>query len=129
MAPKDFFRNSQLSSNQTHFVFEQLTQRLDQLEIHLLRQSTNVVVTLDHSRWATHGNRLDDVWVERSLHQVTNITAQTLCFFLKHIDEYFTDAFALLFRIGNALERFEEQVTRTNTGDIQLHTLSQQRQS
>src|SRR4029079_13206739 len=48
MAPKDLFRNVQLSSDQSHFVFEQLAQRLDQFEIHLFRQPPDVVMTLDH---------------------------------------------------------------------------------
>src|SRR6185503_7182179 len=100
MAPKDLFRNSQFSSDQSHFVFEQLTQRLDQLEIHFLRQSTDVVMTLDNSGWTTHRHRFDDIGIECSLHEVTDVT-QTFRFFLKHIDEYFADAFALLFRIGH----------------------------
>ena len=45
---KDLFRNAQFPSDQSHFIFEQLAQRLDQFQIHLLRQAADVVMALDH---------------------------------------------------------------------------------
>src|SRR6185369_3367309 len=91
MASKDLLRNVQLSSDQTHFIFEQLAQRLDQLEVHLLRKSADVVMTLDHRRWTTHRNRLNDVRIQRALHEITDI-AKTPRFLFEHIDKDFSDA-------------------------------------
>src|SRR5690625_6473700 len=51
------------------FVFEQLTERLKDLEVELLRQSTNIVVRLDRSRWALEGDAFDHIRIKRSLRQ------------------------------------------------------------
>ena len=100
-AARDLFRYSQLSSNQTYFVFEQLAQRLDELEVHLLGQPADVVMTLDHCRWTTHRDGLNNVRIKRPLHEITDV-AQTSGFFFKHVNEDFSDSLALLFGIGHA---------------------------
>src|SRR6185369_2221180 len=125
MASKDLLRNVQLSSDQTHFIFEQLAQRLDQLKIHLLRQPTDVVMTLDHRRWTTHRNGFDDIGVQRALHKIADVTKTPRLFF-KDVDEHFADALALLFRIGDASQRFEKSIARANALDVQLHGLLQE---
>src|SRR5689334_16023530 len=127
MAPENLFRNSQLSSNQSHFILEQLAQRLDQLQVHLLRQAAHIVMTLDDRRWTTHRDRLDHVRIQRALDQVADI-AQTFRFLLEHVDENFPDPFPLLFRISHAFQRRQKQIAGANTGDVQLHALLQQRQ-
>ncbi len=97
MAPKDLLRNVQLSSDQTHFVFEQLAQRLDQFEIHLLRQPANIMMTFDHCRWTTHGNRFNDVRIKRTLHKIADVT-DTARFFFKNVDERLSRCAFALFR-------------------------------
>ena len=52
-----------------HFVLEEFFQRLNEFEFHLLRQTTHVVMTLDHLRRAAHGARFNHVGVKRALHQ------------------------------------------------------------
>ena len=53
-----------------HFILEQLTQRLQQFELQVLRQASHVVMRFDHVRLAGFGARgLDDVGINRSLRQ------------------------------------------------------------
>jgi hypothetical protein len=124
---KNLFRHSQFSADQANLILKQLAQRLDQFQVHLLGQATNIVMALDHSRWTTHRNRFDHVRIERSLDQVTYV-AEAARLFLKHVDEYFTDALPLLLGVDDTFKRREKQLSRANSGDVQLHALSQQRQ-
>ena len=39
---------AQLATERPDLVLEQLTQRLDQLQLHEVRQATDIVVALDH---------------------------------------------------------------------------------
>ena len=43
----NFLRQTELQSGLAHFVFEELTQRFDQLEVHFFRQPADVVVALN----------------------------------------------------------------------------------
>ena len=53
-----------------HLVFEEFTQRLDELELHVSRQAADVVVALDDVGLAgLAARRLDDVGVDRALGQ------------------------------------------------------------
>ena len=111
MTRQNFFRHAQFPADQPHFILEQLPQRLDQFQLHLLRQAADVVMTLDHGRRPAHRNRFDHVRIERALNQKANV-AQALGFFFENIDEDFADRFSLLFRIGDALQAFRETVRR-----------------
>ncbi len=54
------------------FVLEQLPQRLDQFELHFLRQPADVVMTLDQRRGiAADGHALDHVRIKRALREET----------------------------------------------------------
>src|SRR5690349_14442716 len=84
-------------------------------------------MTLDHRRWSTYRDRLDHVRIKSSLHEVSDVTqAPRFCF--KDIDKNFADLFSLLLGIGDATQCVEELTARTNTRDVQLHALLQQRQ-
>ena len=43
---------AEVAADAPHFVLEQIAQRLDQLELHPLRQPADVVMALDHDRRA-----------------------------------------------------------------------------
>ena len=63
-------RQAELDAERAHLVLEQLAQRLDQLQVHRLRQAADVVVGLDDVRLAgARAGRLDDVRVDRALRQ------------------------------------------------------------
>ena len=68
LAIDDLFRQSKLPPGLTHFVFEQLSHRFDELEMHFLRQPADVVMTLDHVRWiSADGHAFDHIGIERAL--------------------------------------------------------------
>ena len=49
-----FFRNAEFQSGFADFIFEEVTQRLDDFfEIYIIRKSSYVVVGLDHCRFST----------------------------------------------------------------------------
>src|SRR5215213_4648884 len=84
-------------------------------------------MALDHCRWTTHRDRFDNVGIECSLDQVSNI-ADAARFFLKHVDKHFPDPLSLFLRIGNTFERAQKQMSSANSGDVQFHALAQQRE-
>ena len=68
MAQGDFFRQAELGADFADFVFEQLAQWLDELELHVLRQAPDVVVALDQGGGVTgDGDALDHVGIEGAL--------------------------------------------------------------
>ena len=98
---------------------EELAQRFDELELHILQQSTDVVMRLNRRAWALETDTLNHVGVQRALQQPLNLA---LCrgplflllflrcgfelrrFGLEDIDEGVTDDLALLLGIFNALQ-------------------------
>ena len=67
-------RQAQLAAHLPHFVLEELAQRLQQLERQPLGQAAHVVVGLDRDRRpALRRERLDDVGIERALHQEAHV--------------------------------------------------------
>ena len=74
VAPDHLLRQPQLAAHLPHLVLEQLAQRLQQLERQPLGQAADVVVGLDrHRRPALRRERLDDVGIERALHQEPHV--------------------------------------------------------
>ena len=55
MAIYHFMRQAQFLADAAHFVFEEITQRFEQLEFHFFRQAAHVVVRLDDMRLAGFG--------------------------------------------------------------------------
>ena len=64
----DLLGQPELLADLAHLVLEQVAQRLDQLEVHVLGQPAHVVVALDVGRGRSTP-RLDHVGIQRSLHQ------------------------------------------------------------
>src|SRR5260370_16448244 len=72
---QNFFRQAQILANPANLVLEEIPQRLDQRKRHFFRQSADVVVSFDRRRRPFDGDRLDHVWIESSLYQVTHLPA------------------------------------------------------
>ena len=72
MPPDDFFGQAELQAELADFVFEQVAQRLDQLEAEFGGQAADVVVQLDRVGGAVGGGAaFDHVGIERALGQDT----------------------------------------------------------
>jgi hypothetical protein len=62
-------RQAEFAADLAHLVLEQLPQRLDQIELQVLRQPADVVVRLDDGGRPVDRPRLDDIGVQRALDQ------------------------------------------------------------
>ena len=69
LADDELLVEAEVAPEPPHFVLEQLAQRLDQRELHVLRQPADVVVALDRRRRPDDRDRLDDVGIERALRE------------------------------------------------------------
>ena len=105
MAVDHLVRQTEFRADGAHLVLEQLTQRLQQLEVHALRQAADVVVRLDDVGLPGPGRgRLDHVRIDGALGKPFGILDfRRLC--LEYFDEHTPDDLAFLLRIGDALER------------------------
>src|ERR1044072_3450058 len=101
MAGHNLLWNIQFPSNQPHFIFKKLPQWFYQTQIHLLRQTTDVMMTLDRCRRPSNGHRFDDVRIKSPLDQELYVSELSR-FLLKNVDENFAYPFSLLFWITNA---------------------------
>ena len=102
-------------ADSAHLVLEQVAQRLDQLEVHVVGQAADVVVALDRGRVLRA--RLDHVGVQRALHEEARV-GQAAGGFLEHADEELADRLALLLGIGDAGEPLEEAVGRLHVDQL-----------
>ena len=101
-------RQPQLAAKRAHLVLEQLAQRLDELELHALRQAADIVVRLDRDRRpAARRHALDHVRVQRALRQEIR-AANLVRRLVEHLDEQPADGLALLLGIGHAGQLAEE---------------------
>ncbi len=72
LAPHHRLGQTELEADRAHFVLEQRLQGLDQLELQVVGQAADVVVALD-VRGSGAAARLDDVGVERALHEELDV--------------------------------------------------------
>ena len=68
LAADDHLRKTEFAADRAHLVLEEGAQRLDELELQVFGEPADVVVRLD-VRGAGAAARLDDVGVERALHE------------------------------------------------------------
>ena len=109
------FGKTQLAPKFAHFILEQLTQRFDKLQLHFLWQPAHIVMRLDGYRIAAgRRNALDHIRIQCALRQ-KGCPFDTVCLFIKHLDEAGTDDLALLFRVGHA-----GQLTKEHGGRIPM---------
>ena len=110
MPPNESLGQSKLLTQRAHFVFEQFAHRLDQLHIHPLGQTTDIMVALNRHAWpAGEGNALNDIRVKRALRQKIR-AAHCIGFFFKHVDESAADNFTLFLGVGDAIQLTEKQI-------------------
>ena len=120
MAHDDLPRQAQFSAEFANLVLEQAAQRLDQFELHFLRQAADVVMALDQRRRiATDRDRLDDVGIQRALCEKFCL-ADLACGFLENIDERVADNLALCLGIGDATQFAYEQIRRVLVVELDL---------
>ena len=119
LAGNDFLGQTQLPAHRAHLVLEQQPQRLDELELQVVREAADVVMALDVGRaGATTG--FHDIGVQRALHQVVDVRlAEGIAHrALERPDELAADDLALALGIRHPGQSFEEPV-----GDIDGHQL------
>src|SRR5699024_923611 len=109
LAVDDLLRQTQLAAHGADLILEQQAQRLDELELDVIRQATDIVVALDVRGTGT-ATRLDDVRVEGALHQVVDLLAleDTGDGTLEGTDELGADGLALGLRLADAGELVQE---------------------
>ena len=119
------FRQAQLQTQLAHFVLEQLAQRLQELEFHVLRQAADIVVRLDDMRLAgLAARRFDHVRIDRALGQPLDVL-ELGRFLIEDFDEHAADDLALLFRIRLAGQGGQEALLRIDANHPHAHVLAQ----
>ena len=108
-----------------HLVLEQLAQRLDQAEVHALRQAADIVVRLDGDARPLERDRFDDVRIERALSEKIG-AAESLGLALEDVDEGRPDPLALLLRVGDAGQALEEERPGVNRNQRNIEVASEQ---
>ena len=93
MTGNQVLRHTHRATYSTNLVLEQPLQRLAQLEIHLLRKTTYIMMTLDHL--TRDIQTLDTVWIDSTLSQPLG-TSLLLCLSIEHLYEVATDNLTLL---------------------------------
>src|SRR5687768_14093039 len=99
MAVNDGFRETELLRDSARFVFEQVSQRLDYLQPHILGQAADVVVRLDVG--GSLRSAFDNVRIQRSLSEELR-SRNGLRVLFEDPDELLADDLALSLRIGHA---------------------------
>jgi hypothetical protein len=108
MPPDDVVRHAELQAQLANLVFEQIAERLDQLEFQILGQSAHVMVQFDGGgRAVGRSAAFDHVRIQRALRQET--AAFDLCRLVgKTLDKSMAYAASFFLRIGNAGQRVEK---------------------
>src|SRR5215471_10081804 len=105
MPPDQARRQPELCADLPNLVLEEIAQRLEQLEMHLLWQTADVVMRLDQVRLAgRRARRFDHVGIDRALREPANIF-ELRGLALEDLDEHAADDLALLLGISDARER------------------------
>ena len=118
LAPDDLVGQAELGAEPADLVLEQAAQRLDQLQRHVLGQPADVVVALDHRRRAVAAAALDDVGVQRALHEELGV-GQTAGVLLEDAHEQLADDLALQLRLGDPGEAVEVAVAGVDVDQLQ----------
>ena len=113
------FGHAHLASHAAHLVFEEPLQRFADAQVHFLRQSAHIVVTLDDL--AGNVERFDAIRVDRALCQPLRI-GDFHGFCVKYVDESRTDDLAFAFRLFHSGEFCEELVAGIDADHVQTET-------
>ena len=115
-------------AQRAHLVFEEVVQRLNQVEMHALREGNQIVVRLDGARLPAGlaCAALDDVGVDGALGQVLH-RAPVLSQILRHREELLpelrTDDAALLFRIGHTAQKLQVALLGVHVDEVHVELL------
>ena len=101
-------------------VLEQVAQRLDELEAHVLGQPADVVMALDHGGRAVAAAGLDEVGIQRALDEELGL-GQAAGVLLEDADELVADRLALLLRLDDAVQPVEEPVGGVDVDQLDTH--------
>jgi hypothetical protein len=117
------------------FVLEELTKGLDELELHVVEETTDVVVRLDRCRGTLERDRLDDIRVQSSLEEELDLavvaasgldlSVDLSSLRLEDLDEGVADDLALLLGVLNASELVEEKVGSVDDGKVHAKVLAE----
>ena len=112
-------RNSKLQSGFADFIFEEVTQRLDDFfEIYEIRKAAYIVMGFDHCGFSAE-TALYNVWINGSLCQEI-YGSDFLCFFFKNADKFFTDDLTFCFRLCYTGKFIIVSLLRIDTDEIQI---------
>src|SRR5690606_32570516 len=100
MTPDHLLGEAELTADVAHLVLEQLSQRLDELEPHPRLEPAHVVVRLDRrARAALRAHALDDIGIERPLHEERRVLSRRRRRVLEDINKHIPDRATLLLGI------------------------------
>src|SRR5208283_126131 len=126
---QNLLRHAKIAPNPPHLVLKQIFQWLNQLELHLLWQSTDVVMRLDHLRWPAHRARFDHVGIERPLHQPLNFIVafglNAMCFVIEDFDELVADDLPFSLRINHSRQFPQEAIGGIDRNQVQAEMVTQ----
>ena len=124
MAENDLVGQTELVTEPAHLVFEQLTQRFNELEGHVLGEPADVVVALDHRCGAVAAATFDHIGVQRALHEELRVAQPTGVLF-EDAYEQLTDDLALRLGLGHTLEPLEVPFTGTHVDQLDAHVAAE----
>ena len=128
LATQNLVRHFQVTADAPDFIFEQIAQRLNQLELHPQRQPTHVVVALDGLARSLHAAGLDHVGVERALNEPVHTAGffgDARCLVVEDGDELRADDFSLFLRLRHSCELAQETLARVHGNDLQAKFFAQ----
>ncbi len=120
MTANELVLNAQLTTHTANLVFEKAAQGFNQLELHIVGQTANIMVGLDGLRGALDRAGLNDIGVDGALSQPLGIGNQ-FGFGVEHINESLADGFAFLLGVGNSCKDRIETVFGINAFYIEAH--------
>ena len=122
MPADKFLLDAQGSADPADLVLEKRTQRLDNLQVHLLRKTAHIVVGLDLGGDALDAGGLDHVRIDGSLGEPAGVL-DGAGVFVEGLHEEPSDDLSLGLRLGNAGESVKELLGRVGSDDIEVHVL------
>ena len=112
--------HAKLVAYAAYFVLKQPLQRLAELQMHLLRQSANVVMALDNH--TCYAQTFNAVGIDCALCKPLGIS-NLLCLGIEHLNKVAAYNLALLLRVGNAFKVFEELLACINADNVESESL------
>src|SRR5690606_18616021 len=121
---EDVVGHAEHAADLAHLVLEEQPQRLDEPELQRVRKATDVAVALDGDARTLVRDALDDVRVERALHEELG-AVDLLGFALEDVDEDAADGLALLLGVRDAGEGVEELVRGVDVDHLEVEVIAE----